>query len=592
MMPDCNEQQRGGPAFRSWVIVVAAVVGIVAYLSVLYADRKNAAQAAIQIAAVVVGVVIALAPRVRQAVGRAIDRVRSPGERTRAWTTLGIWVGSAIFFIAVADSDGRLSGSPIHDELMFRTQITFLSHGRLWMPAHPLADFFETFHILVKPVYAPISFPGTSLLYVPGYWLGIPLWIVSAGIAGGVVAMIYRIGAELLDGSVGLLAALLAVCSHWTGNHSALVLPYLPALLLELGTFWAFLHWKRSKATGWALCMGALAGWAAITRPVDALCFLIPIGIALLIELSRGNRRVWIVTILTSSCAVAPFLALQLAFDRGVTGHLLQTPFAYYLQRKLPGLEFSLRREFDLKRRPDSNLPQLQSYYSGWIVPMLRTNHELPLLTLWFRWRSDFATGPIPVPVLVVLIPLGFVYLAKRRGWVILATLPLFLVLYSFYGVFISSYLMALMPLGLLAIAASTLTVGRFGGALAAAICVAALSGLPIARGDVPFAATNRQLPAIDRLLDLHVRQPAIVLFRYAPGADAFQEPVYNPTVLSPDDAAIIRAHDLGSRDGELLKYYEKISPEREVYRFDRGTEDLVDLGSVQSLVDGGWNGN
>ena len=46
-----------------------------------------------------------------------------------------------------------------------------------------------------------------------------------------------------------------------------------------------------------------------------------------------------------------------------------------------------------------------------------------------------------------------------------------------------------------------------------------------------PMMARVAQLPGT-------VSSPAVVLFRYEPGADLHQEPVYNPDVAWPDDAA------------------------------------------------------
>ena len=51
--------------------------------------------------------------------------------------------------------------------------------------------------------------------------------------------------------------------------------------------------------------------------------------------------------------------------------------------------------------------------------------------------------------------------------------------------------------------------------------------------------------------------EPAVILFRYHPGMNFFEEPVYNTDVAWPDDAPIIRAHDLGwPRDRQIVEYY------------------------------------
>jgi hypothetical protein len=77
------------------------------------------------------------------------------------------------------------------------------------------------------------------------------------------------------------------------------------------------------------------------------------------------------------------------------------------------------------------------------------------------------------------------------------------------------------------------------------------------------------------------VQQPAVVLFRFAPGSSVDEEPVYNTGVAWPDDAPIIRAHDLGPRDGELLRYYAARKPGRTFYLFDRADRSLTRLGNA-----------
>jgi hypothetical protein len=115
-------------------------------------------------------------------------------------------------------------------------------------------------------------------------------------------------------------------------------------------------------------------------------------------------------------------------------------------------------------------------------------------------------------------------------------------------------------------------------------------------------AATVTALPEIDhQLLDdglptptmyfsyvelpKHVTQPAIVLFRYRKGDNTNEEPVYNVDVAWPDDAAIIRAHDLGERNRELFAYYAARQPQRTVYLYDRAARRLITLGNVVDLA-------
>src|SRR4029079_921041 len=67
--------------------------------------------------------------------------------------------------------------------------------------------------------------------------------------------------------------------------------------------------------------------------------------------------------------------------------------------------------------------------------------------------------------------------------------------------------------------------------------------------------------------IEMLVQRPAVVLFGTPP--DLWTEMVYNTDVASPDDAPIIRAHDLGLRDAELIDYYGQRQPDRTIYQFD-----------------------
>jgi hypothetical protein len=75
------------------------------------------------------------------------------------------------------------------------------------------------------------------------------------------------------------------------------------------------------------------------------------------------------------------------------------------------------------------------------------------------------------------------------------------------------------------------------------------------------------------------------VLFRFAPGDNVIEEPVYNNAAAWPDDQDIVRAHDLGARNIEIVRYYAERQPDRTFYRFDRAARTLTPLGTAPTLL-------
>ncbi|MDB5333383.1 MAG: hypothetical protein JWP03_4534 [Phycisphaerales bacterium] len=104
---------------------------------------------------------------------------------------------------------------------------------------------------------------------------------------------------------------------------------------------------------------------------------------------------------------------------------------------------------------------------------------------------------------------------------------------------------------------------------------------------DEPFV--SKLLRTLRYSLDTNVTTPAVVLFVYYPGGLFFEEPVYNTSTAWPDDAPIIRAHDLGdARNREIFAYYARTQPDRMFYRFDpAATPSLTELGRARDLAAG-----
>src|ERR1700690_1023091 len=126
----------------------------------------------------------------------------------------------------------------MHDEFQFLLQTRMLAAGKLSMPPHPLADFFDTFYVLVQPKYAAQSFPGTAFFYVPAIWLHVTPWKWAVGLSAITVGMFYRVVCELVDGLAGLLAAAMLGVLSMLHYVSTMVLAQTPLLLLALAAVW------------------------------------------------------------------------------------------------------------------------------------------------------------------------------------------------------------------------------------------------------------------------------------------------------------------------------------------------------------------
>ena len=546
--------------------------------------------------AVAAAVGMSLVPPVRQGSTRLLDRIRTPSPRAAERAALLIAFLSAAYFLVTALVQDRDLFIKTHDEGSYAIQMQMLARGRLWMPQHPLADFFDTFYVLVRPVYASQYFPGTALMCAPGVWLGWPTWLLPLLASGAIVGLVYRIVTETVDGVAGALAALLMASLGWFRMLSILLFSQVPMLLLGLLMVWAWLRWRRSNRTGWLAAVGAFAGWGAITRPADALCFALPVGAAIAWDLRRRSKLDWGAATALLVAGAVPFLALQLRFNHGVTGSLLRSPFQLYAQRDFPQTQFGFPR-YDPAVRPASTLPQKQELYEQWAVPYVKLHQPDRIAGAWAgRWLPMTFGVALPARVLLVPAVVGLLGLGTAPRRVLALTVPLFVLAYVPHTFFLEHYAVVVAPAVLLCVVLGfraleetwprlreTIAAGSAAGVVA--LSLSSLHELNPSIDDETFRSpmlrfVNEDLPYFSDL-----RKPAVVLFRYAPGENPIEEPVYNFTVASPDDAPIIRAHDLGDRNREIFEYYARVQPDRTFYRFDRKTKTLTLLGPATALA-------
>ena len=544
-----------------------------------------------------IAAVLSLVPPVRRAVATLLDRLREPSPRTRRLTTIGFALLGCIYLYGTARWQGRDLSAKEQDESMYLIQTQMLARGHLWMPQHPCAEFFESFHVLVRPVYAGMYFPGTALAYAPSVWLHLPPWTFSILIGGLCVGMTYRVLAEMIDGVAGILGALLLVSTLFFRHLSTMVMSHMLMLLLGLVMTWAFLRWRRRRSVPFAFVLGLFAGWAAITRPLDALCYAAPVTIAVAWEMYRAGDplRRWIATAALAALAALPFLSLQLLLDYGTTGHPFHTPVTMYHQHYWPHVQIGYTGDAS-DYRPPTDLPQFSDYYSRYIVPSFTEFRDTPALKLLAKVRVPLLLGiGLPSFLFAALIPLAIFQLKPSPRWAFVLAAPLFLLGYAtfmffrkHYGVVVLPPLFAAVFLGARAVESAWPQWRRgwssfFTLALLGLIVMSLPEVNPSVRDQVWPTPILHRFNTVLRRID---HKPAIVLVRYSSRNDAWaQEPVYNTDVAWPDDATVIRAHDLNEKNVRLFEYYAQRQPQRAVYRFDKSDLSITHLGQVADLA-------
>jgi hypothetical protein len=546
---------------------------------------------------------LASIPKVNLQLVRLINRLHRPSTAQKWLTAAILFVLSARYFLFSASFAGRALIPTFHDESMYLLQAQMLSHGHLWMPQHELADFFDSFFVTVRPVYAATYFPGTALLYVPGIWLKLAPWATSITIAALVVVLFYIIFTEVLDGVSGLLAALLIISLKEFRVISVMTMSHPAVLLLVLTAIWIYLQWRNTHQLRWALLFGAASGWAAITRPLDAACLLAPIGLAMLYQIRRQtikepdarpplSKSRLVAPILAILLGASPFLGLQLVFDKALTGHFLQTPIAQYGQVNFPGL-FTGIHEGIADTHSTAALPQVRDYYTQFVRPALVEHSHRSLISTWLSDRFlPMMDASLPVHLLLVLIPVGLLAIRRPDRIAIVAGGFLVTVGYAMFPIYLRHYALMAYPAFILLALLGQRVLGQtfpaIGSALAVAIFALAIASLPELRGEHDPFMEARYLVDVNAKLSQLDHLPAVVLFHYESNrADVHEEPVYNLDAAWPDNAQVIRAQDLGDRNRRIFSYYAHHGPSRFFYRYDRTTGLLTELGWAKDLSEG-----
>jgi hypothetical protein len=222
-----------------------------------------------------------------------------------------------------------------HDEFSYALMGETLAHGHVSNPVPPLTEFFDTFHVLMHPVYASKYFPAQGLFLALGEKLtghpAVGLWLSSALACGAITWMLQgwiSPGWGLLGGFV--MVVQYGIFSYWSQTYWGGMVPALGGALFfgairRLGDRFS---WQNSI---W-LSLGLLI--LANSRPLEGLLAVLP-AIGLFIHRLWRNRRwqetgFWPRLVLPTVLVLTPGAIAMGNYNHAITGSALSTPYVLH----------------------------------------------------------------------------------------------------------------------------------------------------------------------------------------------------------------------------------------------------------------------
>lgn len=213
-----------------------------------------------------------------------------------------------------------------NDEGIYLLHARTLAAGRLFPAApDPAQSYLPWLGTVVDGHYVLKYTPFVPAIYAVGLLLTGSIDLALAVIAAAAVVVTYLLGVEL-GGSrrVAALSATLLAFSPLTVIQSAMVLSYLPALILTQAAVLGVLRGRR-RLRAWPVALGGAAlGVAAAVRPYDVVLLLGPLAVWLAV--TSVGRRWWLLRWLL--CGLAVPAVVVLVTNLAATGNPLRLPFA------------------------------------------------------------------------------------------------------------------------------------------------------------------------------------------------------------------------------------------------------------------------
>jgi hypothetical protein len=463
----------------------------------------------------------------------------------------------------------------VHDEVSYVLQAQIFARGRWTAPSPPIPEFFEQPHVMVVPAVASKYPPGHALMLTPGALVGFPA-LMPLVLTGLTAALLFVLATRVYNPWVGVLSWMLWLTAPLVLRFQASFFSELTTTATILSSWWALLNWRDTRRRHWLLLVALFMGWCAITRPLTALAFAIPIAVVVLRDVGRLNRWMDLALAMLVGTAVVAILPL---WSAKTTGSWRVTPIELYRRDYMAYDKVGFTVDTAAPRRGET--PVLKALNEYFLAPhMQQTVARLPL-TAYERFVSVTAAffQNWRLPLLVFALA-GFLAMNAALRFAMFSALSTFLAHLSYahypgwtiYYFETAAAISTLTAVGLWHMARVILAEDR---EMKVAAGLATI--LLVAFGAVNWVhwrAEHYARAGFDRLFAREIQKlparPAIVFIHYTPRSDQHISVVFNYPDLNAAPVWVV--HDLGPRNAELRR----LAPNRASFDFDE--DQLMDV--------------
>jgi len=339
----------------------------------------------------------------------------------------------------------------LEDEVAYLWQAKLLARGQTVIDSpQPRRAYWQPFVV----DYADNRFGkytlGWPLILAPGVLLGQP-WTMNALLAGLTVLLVYRLGLEIFDPDVGIIAAALTAFSPMALLLNATLMGHTAALCTTMLFMYAYWRIEQGKnPLRWGLVAGVALGLSVINRPLAGLALAAPfvvwsglrlvktlilhrqstqneaVGTSSLVSVPESTRQWWVnlkntlLPLLALAVMAAPVLVVIPAYNDAATSDASknlytlvwnydQVGFGEGYGRNIHTLEKGLRQT-----RWDFSLTAADLF--GWQAePLLGVDGAVrPELRQHLLFDGDYWP---PVGLSWVLLPFGVLVGFRRKTW-------------------------------------------------------------------------------------------------------------------------------------------------------------------------------